>query len=96
MNDLKKNWMFSLTKLVDETQNFFGDILDKRPSQVSRSAKDPLLLVLDDNLPLKEKVSKLLKSELASQKVWAITNIANLVSKNIECMNCIQFKIRRQ
>lgn len=82
--------MFSLNKLVDETQNFFGDILDKRPSQVSRSAKDPLLLVLDDNLPLKEKVSRLLKSELASQNVWAITNIANLVSKNIECMDLVQ------
>ncbi|KAK8885500.1 hypothetical protein M9Y10_040949 [Tritrichomonas musculus] len=82
--------MFSLANYVNEQLNFFGDILDKRPSQVSRSAKDPLLLVVDDKLSLKEKVSKLLKSELASQQIWAITNIANLVSKNIECMNLVK------
>ena len=82
--------MFSLAKFVDEQLNFFGDVLDKRPSQVSRSLRDPLLLVLDDNLPLKSKVSTLLTSELASQKVWAITNIARLVSMNIECDDLVK------
>ncbi|OHT03092.1 hypothetical protein TRFO_29551 [Tritrichomonas foetus] len=82
--------MFSLAKFVDEQLNFFGDVLDKRPSQVSRSLRDPLLLVLDDNLPLKSKVTSLLHSELASQKVWAITNIARLVSMNINCDDLIK------
>jgi hypothetical protein len=81
--------MFSLARFVNEQMNYFGDILDKRPSQVSRSTRDPLALVIDVNLPLKSKVATLLSSELPSQKVWAIRNIANLVAQDVPCDDLI-------
>ena len=81
--------MFSLARFVHEQMNFFGDVLDKRPSQVSRSHRDPLILVIDDQMPLKDKVAKLLTSELASQQVWAISNIFKLVSDGVDCDSLI-------
>lgn len=77
--------MFSLARFVHEQMNFFGDVLDKRPSQMSRSHRDPLILVIDDRMPLKDKVAKLLTSELASQQVWAISNIFKLVMNGEDC-----------
>jgi hypothetical protein len=65
--------------------NFFGDVLDKQPSQVSRSSRDPLILIVNDSLPLRNKVASLLSSELPSQQIWAITNICKLVSHGIPC-----------
>jgi hypothetical protein len=81
--------MFSLARLVHEELNFFGDILDKRPSQISRSAKDPLILVLDSDLPLRSKVVSLLASALPAQQVWAIANIGRLVAQGVDCEDLI-------
>jgi hypothetical protein len=82
--------MFSLARHVDEQLNFFGDVFDKRPSQVSRSSKDPLILTVNENLPLKAKVELLLNSELASQQVWAITNVLRLVGEDVPCDELIE------
>jgi hypothetical protein len=81
--------MFSLARLVHEELNFFGDVLDKRPSEMSRSAKDPLILVLDGDLPLRSKVVSLLASALPAQQVWAIANIARLVAQGVECEDLV-------
>jgi hypothetical protein len=77
--------MFSLARHVDEQLNFFGDVFDKQPSQVSRSSKDPLVLTVNESLPLKAKVELLINSELASQQVWAITNVTRLIALRIHC-----------
>jgi hypothetical protein len=44
---------------------------------------------MDDDLPLQAKVAALLESELASQQVWAIRNIARLVAEGVDCDDLI-------
>lgn len=79
--------MFVLAKFVEEQSNFFGDVLDKRPSKLYKP--NPLLLVIDDKLPLSGKITALLKSELAAQVCWALNNIPRLVKSGEECTDII-------
>ena len=69
--------MFVLAKYVEEQSNFFGDVLDKRPSQVYKP--NPLVLVIDDKLPLSGKIEALMKSELVAQVCWSLSNVPKLV-----------------
>lgn len=68
--------MFSLEQFVNEQMNFFGDVLDKRPSQVGRG--NPLVLVVDSSTPLIDRISNLLSSDIALQVCWAINNLVKL------------------
>ena len=68
--------MFSLERFVNEQMNFFGDVLDKKPSQVGRG--NPLVLVVDSNTPLIDRISNLLSSDIALQVCWAINSLVKL------------------
>lgn len=71
--------MFFLSDFVKEQDSIFGDSMDKRPSQMFKP--NPLMLVIDETLPLDKKVLALIKSELTAQVCWAISQIPKLGTK---------------